>query len=61
MKEAISFENYKGAMRNPISLKKMIEKYVVHGYGLVLPLIKIDRIPGVFLAPNEYHVAKHNR
>ena len=29
----------------------MIEKDVVHGYGLVLPLSKIDRIPGVLLAP----------
>ena len=29
----------------------MIEKDVVHGYGLVLTLSKIDRIPGVLLAP----------
>ena len=30
---------------------KLIEKYVVHGYGLILPLRKIDQIPGVLLAP----------
>ena len=38
-------------MINPIFLRKLTEKDVVHGYGLVLPLSKIDRIPGVLLAP----------
>ena len=38
-------------MRNPIFLIKLTEKDVVNGYGLVLPLSKIDRIPGVLLAP----------
>ena len=38
-------------MRNQILLRKLIDKHVVHGYGLVLPLSKIDRIPGVLLAP----------
>ena len=51
MKEALSFGNHKGAVRNPILLRKLIEKDVVHGYGLVLPLSKIDQIPGVLLAP----------
>ena len=51
MKEALSFGNHKGAMRNPIFLSKLIEKDVVHGYGLVIPLSKIDQIPGVLLAP----------
>ena len=51
MKEALSFENNKGAVRNPILLRKLIDKDVVHGYGLVLPLRKIDQIPGVLLAP----------
>ena len=37
-------------MRNLILLRKLIEKYVVYGYGLVLPLSKIDLIPGVLLA-----------
>ena len=51
MKEALSFGNYKGAVRNTIFLRKLIEKNVVHSYGLVLPLSKIDQIPGVLLAP----------
>ena len=51
MKETLSFGNHKRAMRNPIMLRKLIEKNVVHGYGLVLPLSKTDRIPGVLLAP----------
>ena len=51
MKEALSFGNHKGAVRNTILLSKLIEKDVVHGYVLVLPLSKIDLIPGVLLAP----------
>ena len=35
MKEALYFGNHKGAVRNPILLRKLIEKDVVHGYGLV--------------------------
>ena len=38
-------------MRNLFFLRKLIERYVVHGYGLVIPLSKIDQIPGVILAP----------
>ena len=51
MKEALSFVNHKGAVRNPIFPRKLIEKDFVHGYGLVLPLRKIDRIQGILLAP----------
>ena len=51
MKEALSFGNQKGAVGNPILLRKLIEKDVVHGYELVLTLSKIDRIQGVLLAP----------
>ena len=51
MKETLYFGNHKGVVRNPILLRKLIEKDVAHGYGLVLPLSKIDRIPGVLLAP----------
>ena len=51
IKEALSFGNHKGAVRNPIFLRKLIEKDVVHVYVLVLPLSNIDRIPGVLLAP----------
>ena len=41
MKEALSCGNHKGAVRNPIFLRKLIEKHVVHGYGLVFPSSKI--------------------
>ena len=51
MKKDLSFENHKGAVRNPILLKKLIEKDVVHGHEFFLPLRKIDPIPGVLLAP----------
>ena len=51
MKEALSFRNNKGAVRNTILLSKLIENDAIHGYGLFLPLSKIDRIPGVLLAP----------
>ena len=43
IKEALSFGNHKGAVRDPILIRKLIEKDVVHGYGLVLNLIKIDK------------------
>ena len=42
IKEALSFGNHKSIVRNPILLRKLIEKDVVHGYGWVLPLSKID-------------------
>ena len=51
IKEDISFGNYKGAVRNIILLRKLIEKDIVHGYGLVLTLSKIDQTPGVLLSP----------
>ena len=60
MKETLSFGNHKGAVRNPIFLRKLIEKDVVHGYGLVLPLRKIDRIPGVLLAPMNIMTQNYN-
>ena len=51
MEEAISFGNHKGAERNPVLLRNLVEKDVTHGYGLVLPLSKVNRIPGILLAP----------
>ena len=49
--EAISFGNQKGAKRNPVILRSLVEKGVTHGYGLVFPLRKVIRIPGIILAP----------
>ena len=49
--EALEFGNHKGAKTNPGVLKDLINKDVTHGYGLVLPLDKLKRIPGALLAP----------
>eukprot|EP00957_Ditylum_brightwellii_P202248 15329300-Ditylum_brightwellii.AAC.1 len=49
--EALEFGNHKGAINNPKLLTKMVEKDIRHGYGLVIPLHKLDSIPGAILAP----------
>ena len=51
LREAKTFGNHKGAESDPVLLRNLIEGDVIHGYALVLPLDKIDRIPGVLLAP----------
>ena len=51
LEEASVFGNHKGAESNPAILKDLVKKDVTHGYGLVLPLDKIKRIPGALLAP----------
>ena len=48
---ALDRGNHKGATKKPDLLFKLVEKDVVHGYGLPLPLPKLSRIPGVVLAP----------
>ena len=49
--EALEFGNHKGAIENPELLKKLVSKDITHGYGLVLPLSKVHRIPGLLMAP----------
>ena len=65
MEEAISFGNHKGAERNPVILKSLVEKDVTHRYGLVLPLSKVSSIPGIILAPmeimNQNKINEHGR
>ena len=51
LKEAMAFGNHKGAESNTGTLRELVKKDVIHGYGLVLPLDKLERIPGVLLAP----------
>ena len=58
LEEALAFSNHKGAESNPKILKDLVKKDVTHGYGLVLPLEKLKRIPGVLLAP--MNVTKQN-
>ena len=45
LQDALEFGNHKGATGKPELLEKLITKDVTHGYGLPLPLNKIDRVP----------------
>ena len=58
LEEALAFGNHKGAEQDPKILKELVERDVTHGYGLVLPLEQIKRIPGALLAP--MNVMKQN-
>jgi hypothetical protein len=49
--EALEFTNHKGAIKNPDLLRKLCEKDVKYGYGLVLPLNKLLRLQGYLMAP----------
>ena len=46
LEEALAIGNHKGVEQNPKILKDLVTKDVTHGYGLVLPLNKLRRIPG---------------
>jgi hypothetical protein len=48
---ALAFGNHKGATNKPDLLEELVNKDVIHSYGIVLPLSKITKIPGVILAP----------
>ena len=49
--EALTFGNHKGASSQPELLRQLIEKDVIHGFGLVIPLATVNCIPGALLAP----------
>ena len=51
LQEALKFGNHEGATSKPELLRELITVDVTHGYGLVIPLDKIERIPGACLAP----------
>ena len=59
MQDALAFENNKGACENPELLKKLVRNDVVQGYGLVVPLAKIQCVPGSLLAPMNIN-SKHD-
>ncbi len=50
LQEALQFGNHKGATSKPELLRELITADVTHGYGLIIPLNKIERIPGACLA-----------
>ena len=47
LQEALAFGNHKGAASKPKVLRDLVEKDVTFGYGLVLPLDKLERVSGV--------------
>ena len=49
--ETFEFRNHKGATQKPELLKELVGKDSTHGYGSVLHLKKLKRIPGSLLAP----------
>ena len=51
LKDALKFGNHKGATAKPELLKNLVSKDIKHGYGLVLPLHEVPRIPGALMAP----------
>ncbi len=51
LQEALKFGNHKGATSKQELLRELITADVTHGYGLVILLDKIERIPGVCLTP----------
>jgi hypothetical protein len=51
LREALQFGNYKGATSKLELLRDLITEDVWHGFGLVIPLNKIERFPGACLAP----------
>ncbi len=51
LQEALAFGNHKGASSKRELLSDLILGNVKHGYSLVLPPYKIDRIPHACFAP----------
>ena len=58
LEEALLFGNHKGVKQNTKILKDLVNKDVTHGYGLVLSLDELRRMPGALLAP--MNVMKQN-
>jgi hypothetical protein len=51
LKLALEFGNHKGASNKPDLLVELVKKDITYGYGIVLPLKQITKIPGVIMAP----------
>ncbi len=51
LQEALQFGNHKGATSKPELLRELITADVTHGHGSIIPLNKIERIPGACLTP----------
>ena len=51
LEEALAFGNHEEAKLKPKILKELVEKNVTFGYGLVLPLETLNKVPGALIAP----------
>ena len=51
LEDAIIFGTRKGATQNEDLLKKLVEKDVMYGWGLVLSLDNMKLVPGILVAP----------
>ncbi len=51
LQDALTFRNHKGASAHPKLLRKLVEKDVNFGFGLVIPLSTVNNIPGALIAP----------
>ena len=48
---ALTFGTHKGVPTQPVLLKKLISKDVIHGNSLPVPLLSVKSIPGLVMAP----------
>ena len=51
LEAALARGNHKGAKNKPDLLRELVNKDVVHGYALPIPLSRITRVPRAVLAP----------
>ncbi len=51
LQETLQFGNHKGATSKLEILRELITEDIWHSYGLVIPLNKIERFLGAYLAP----------
>jgi hypothetical protein len=51
LEEAIAFGNYERASNKEVLLNKLVKMDIIHGYGIILPLDKMELVPGILTAP----------
>lgn len=50
-KEALEFGNHKGAVNNKELFESLMEKDIIHGYSLIIPLLAVLEIEGALVSP----------
>ena len=51
LEEAVKFGNHKGAQKHSTFLKKLITEEIKHGYALIIPLLRVQKIPKAAMSP----------